>query len=238
MWSSGALNAHERQRAGAPVPFANRDAAGRFLASKLVRFAHRPDVLVLGLPRGGVVVAYAVASELNAQLDICLVKKLGVPGHEELAMGAIASGGIVVWNEEVIVALDVPRHAFEAVLKSARTQLEQREQMYRAGRSAITIADRTVILVDDGLATGATMRAAARAVRAQQPAHSIIAVPVGTVSTCMDLRREADEVLCALTPEPFNAVGYWYFDFTQTTDAEVHEFLERSARERPAAGPL
>jgi putative phosphoribosyl transferase len=209
-----------------PLPFANRDAAGRYLGGLLTRFAHRGDVLVLGLPRGGVVVAGAVARVLQVPLDICLVRKLGVPGREELAMGAIATGGIVVWNHDVIASLDLPQAAFTESLARARAELERRESAYRMGREPYEVRGRTIVLVDDGLATGASMRAAARAISSREPDWLIIAVPVGSAATCGDLSAEADEIECAVSPEPFAAVGYWYEDFAQTSDEEVQQILQ------------
>ena len=195
-------------------------------------YAHRPDVLVLALPRGGVPVAYEVARALNAPLDVFLVRKLGVPGHEEAAMGAIASGGIRVLNDEVIHALHLPRQVVEEVTAREQRELQRREQLYRDGRPAPDVKGRTVILIDDGLATGATMRAALRALRQQRPARLIVAVPVGARSACRELLGEADEVICARTPEPFFGVGWWYQQFEQTSDQEVHDLLARAAQER------
>jgi putative phosphoribosyl transferase len=212
--------------------YRDRRNAGKRLAELLGAYAHRPDVLVLALPRGGVPVAYEVARALNAPLDVFLVRKLGVPGHEEAAMGAIASGGIRVLNDEVIHALHLPRQVVEEVTAREQRELQRREQLYRDGRPAPDVKGRTVILIDDGLATGATMRAALRALRQQQPARLIVAVPVGARSACRELLGEADEVICARTPEPFFGVGWWYQQFEQTSDQEVHDLLARAAQER------
>ncbi|HEX4947789.1 MAG TPA: phosphoribosyltransferase [Blastocatellia bacterium] len=209
--------------------FINRREAGCTLAQKLAGYRHLPQVLVLALPRGGVPVAYEVALALYAPLDVFLVRKLGVPGHEELAMGAIASGGVRVLNEEVLGYVDVPDEVVDAVTVRERRELERREQLYRAGRPALVVRNQTVLLIDDGLATGSTMRAAAVALRQQQPARIVVAVPVAAQQSCAELRAEVDEVICAVTPEPFYAVGLWYEDFTQTTDEEVRELLAHAA---------
>jgi putative phosphoribosyl transferase len=207
--------------------FHNRSDAGRQLASRLSAFAHRHDVVVLALPRGGVPVAFEVARALNAPLDIFLVRKLGVPGHPELAMGAIASGGVRVLSEDIIEQLGVPRTAVEQVAVRERLELERRDRLYRGDRPPPLLRDRTVILVDDGLATGATMEAAIVAVRQYQPARVIVAAPVGATETCRRLKALADDVMCASTPEPFQAVGLWYEQFDQTSDDEVIELLRR-----------
>jgi predicted phosphoribosyltransferase len=215
--------------------FRDRHDAGRAVARMLAPYAGRPDVLVLALPRGGVPVAYEVARALGAPLDVFLVRKLGVPGHEELAMGAIASGGVRVVNEAVVSSLRVPDAAIERVAAEEGRELERRERAYRDGRPAPPLDGREVILVDDGLATGSSMRAAAAAARAQGPRRIVVAVPVAAAETCRDLAREVDEVVCAVTPEPFYAVGMWYDDFDQTTDGEVRDLLARAERERAAA---
>jgi len=209
--------------------FRDRTEAGRRLAAKLRAYANRPDVLVLALPRGGAPVAYEVAQALHAPLDVFLVRKLGLPGHEELAMGAIASGGTRVLNAEVVSQLNISEEVIEAVAAEEQQELTRRERAYRGERPAPNVHDRTVILVDDGLATGSTMRAAVAALRRQNPARIIVAVPVGSPETCAELEREADDVVCAAMPEPFYAVGLWYDDFTQTTDEEVHDLLSRAA---------
>jgi putative phosphoribosyl transferase len=211
--------------------FADRAEAGRFLASKLTQYADRQDVIVLALPRGGVPVAFEVARALHAPLDVFLVRKLGLPGHEELAMGAIASGGARVLNENVVRALRIPENVIEAVAAAEQRELERRERIYREDRPPPNLRGRTVILVDDGLATGSTMRAAVLALRQQGAARIVVAVPVGAPETCAEFQREADEVICARTPEPFYAVGLWYGDFSQTTDEEVRDLLERAAVE-------
>jgi putative phosphoribosyl transferase len=217
-----------------PLPFRDRTAAGRALAHKLNAYRDRPEVLVLALPRGGVPVAYEVAQHIHAPLDVFVVRKLGVPGHEELAVGAIASGGILVLNYEVLYISGLSDSAIDALAEDEQQELERREHAYRNDRPAPEIEGRTVILVDDGLATGATMRAAARALRQRRPAKLIVAVPVAARATCAHFRQEVDEVLCAETPEPFYGVGQWYEDFSQTTDEEVRELLARAAHEHVA----
>jgi predicted phosphoribosyltransferase len=212
--------------------YRDRHDAGRRLAELLSRYANRPDVLVLALPRGGVPVAYEVARALNAPLDVFIVRKLGVPGHEELALGAIASGGIRVLNNEVMRALHIPKQVVEEIAAREQRELERREQLYRDGRPAPDVRGRTVILIDDGLATGATMRAALQALRQQQPARLVLAVPVAAPSTCLEFLGEADEVICARTPDPFFAVGLWYQNFEQTSDQEVHDLLAQATEAR------
>lgn len=212
--------------------YRDRREAGKRLAELLNAYAHRPDVLVLALPRGGVPVAYEVARALNAPLDVFIVRKLGVPGHEELAMGAIASGGIRVLNDEVIRALHIPMQVIEEVAAKEQRELERREQFYRDGRPMPDVKGRTVMLIDDGLATGATMRAALRALRQQQPSRLIVAVPVAAPSTCFELRGEADDIICARTPDPFFGVGRWYQNFEQTSDQEVRDLLTQAVQER------
>lgn len=207
--------------------FHHRSDAGRQLASKLCAFANRQDVIVLALPRGGVPVAYEVAGALNAPLDVFLVRKLGVPGHPELAMGAIASGGVRVLSEDIIDQLGIPRSAVEQVAARERLELERRDRLYRGDRRLPLLRDRTVILVDDGLATGATMEAAIVAARQYHPARVIVAAPVGAVDTCQRLKNLADDVICASTPDPFQAVGLWYEQFDQTSDDEVIQLLRR-----------
>jgi predicted phosphoribosyltransferase len=212
--------------------FRDRTEAGRQLAARLAGYAGRPDVLVLALPRGGVPVAYEVARALRAPLDVFLVRKLGVPGHEELAMGAIASGGVRVLNEEVVRRLGLSEEAINAVAADEQRELKRRERLYRRERPPPDVRGRTVILIDDGLATGSTMRAAVAALRQQGPAHIVVAVPVGAPETCAELQSEADEAICTRMPEPFYAVGLWYEDFSQTTDEVVRELLERAPRQR------
>jgi predicted phosphoribosyltransferase len=215
-------------------PFRDRGEAGRLLAEKLTAYANRPDVLVLALPRGGVPVAYEVARALNAPLDIFVVRKLGVPGYEEYAMGAIASGGVRVLNDEVVRALDIPDCAIEEVAAREQQELARRERLYRSDRPPPDVRGKTVILVDDGLATGATMHAAIQALRQQQARRIVVAVPIAAPETCEALKEEVDDIICAVTPEPFRAVGLWYQDFSQTSDEEVCDLLKRS-RERIAA---
>jgi predicted phosphoribosyltransferase len=191
-------------------------------------------VLVLALPRGGVPVAFEVARSLHAPLDVFLVRKLGVPGHPELAMGAIASGGVRALNEDVLRVLQIPEEVIDSVAEEEQQELVRREQLYRGARPAPDVRGRTVILINDGLATGSTMRAAVAALRQQQPARIVVAVPVGAPETCAELQDEADQMVCARMPEPFHAVGLWYSDFAQTTDDEVRELLERAAEKRSA----
>ena len=217
--------------------FANRREAGRLLAERLRAYAGRDDVLVLGLPRGGVPIAYEVARALGAALDVFVVRKLGTPRQPELAMGAIASGGVLVLNDDVVRWYRIPPDAIEAVAREEERELIRRERAYRAGRPAVPVADKVVMLVDDGLATGSTMRAAIRAVRRLNPSRVIVAVPVGAPDTCGELRDVADEVVCARTLAPFSAVGVWYEDFSQTTDDEVTRLLQESGA-RPAVGNL
>ncbi|MBK9714680.1 MAG: phosphoribosyltransferase [Kouleothrix sp.] len=207
------------------APFRDRADAGRQLAALLAEYAGRADVLVLGLPRGGVPVAYEVARALRVPMDVFLVRKLGLPGHEELAMGAIASGGAYVINDDVVAALGIPAHIVAAVAAEQQRELERRERAYRDDRAPVEVGGRTVILVDDGLATGATMRAAAAALRRRRPAAIVVAVPTAARETCDALRGEVDRVVCASTPEPFHAVGLWYEDFSQTTDEQVRALL-------------
>ena len=207
--------------------FKDRRDAGRQLAAALRRYAHEIDLLVLALPRGGVPVAFEVAQTLEVPLDVFLVRKLGVPGHEELAMGALASGGVMVLNDEVVRITGATRELIEEVARRERRELERREAAYRGNRPRPEVRDKTVILVDDGLATGATMRAAVTALRKQQPARLIVGVPVAAPATCESLRSDVDEIVCARTPEPFYGVGAWYADFSQTTDREVRELLAK-----------
>jgi putative phosphoribosyl transferase len=209
--------------------FRDRLEAGRCLAAALQQYAGRPNLLVLALPRGGVPVGYEVARALHAPLDVMLVRKLGVPGHEELAMGAIASGGIRVISDDVVRALGIPDRAIATIAAHEEHELERREQVYRDGRAPPDVEGRTVILVDDGLATGSTMRAAVLALKAQNPERLVVAVPVAATETCEALRREVDEVVCARAPEPFFAVGNWYQDFSQISDHEVRELLRRAS---------
>lgn len=208
--------------------FKNRQDAGEKLAEKLTEYAGRDDVLVLALPRGGVPVAFEVARRLGTPLDIFLVRKLGVPGQEELAMGAIASNGVRVLNESVVASLNIPDAAIEAVARREQIELERREKAYREGLPAPRVKGKVVILIDDGLATGATMRAAAIALKQQNPAKIIIAVPVSSPETCKEFEAKVDAIVCAVTPRPFYGVGMWYEDFSQTTDEEVRQLLQIS----------
>jgi predicted phosphoribosyltransferase len=201
-----------------------------------MNYANRSDVLVLALPRGGVPVAFEVARALRAPLDIFLVRKLGVPGHEELAMGAIATGGVRVLNEDVMEYFRVPGEVIDAVAGEELRELERRERAYRGDRPQPDVRGKIVILVDDGLATGSTMRAAATALRQQRPARIVVAVPVSAPQTCDEYRMGVDEIVCAVTPEPFQAVGLWYEDFSQTTDEEVRGLLKQAA-ERELSPP-
>jgi predicted phosphoribosyltransferase len=216
--------------------FENRRAAGRQLAQALERYRGRADTLVLALPRGGVPVAYEIARALGAPLDVLLVRKLGVPGHEELAMGALASGGARVVNEDVVGALRIKAQAMEAVVQRERAELERRERVYRGARPLPAVRERCVLLVDDGAATGATMRAAVAALRSLAPSRIVVALPTASSEACELLRREADELCCLVEPEDFVAVGRWYVDFPQNTDSEVCALLEQ-ARAAPAAAP-
>lgn len=211
--------------------FRDRHDAGRRLGEKLRGYAGTAT-LVLALPRGGVPVAAEVAAMLGLPLDVFIVRKLGVPGHAELAMGAIASGGVRVVNEDVVRDLGIPERAIDSVAHAEAAELVRRETAYRGGRPPLDVGGRTVILVDDGLATGATMRAAVQALRARHAARIVVAVPVGALGTCNMLATEADEIICAMTPEPFLAVGYWYENFEQTTDAEVEAILSSGGRIR------
>jgi putative phosphoribosyl transferase len=208
--------------------FLDRRHAGRVLASRLAAYANRPDVVVLALPRGGVPVAHEVARALGAPLDVFLVRKLGVPGQEELAMGAVATGGVRVMNEQIVRALRIPDYLIDMVAAKEQKELARRERLYRGDRPPPNVRGRTVILVDDGLATGASMQAAIAALRAHQPARIVVAVPTAAPETCEALKADVDEVICAITPEPFYSVGLWYGDFSQTTDDEVKDVLARS----------
>jgi putative phosphoribosyl transferase len=212
-------------REEATMLFRDRADAGRRLAAKLTAYAGRSDVLVLALPRGGVPVGFEVAQALRAPLDVFLVRKLGVPGREELAMGALASGGVSVINEDVVRTLGISDRVIAAAAEREEEELRRRERAYRDDRPSPNVRGRTIILVDDGLATGSTMRAAVAALRKLRPARIVAAVPVGAVETCAELGNEADEMICASTPAPFHAVGLWYDDFSQTTDDEVRALL-------------
>lgn len=212
--------------------FRNRTDAGRKLAEMLTAYADRSDVLVLALPRGGVPVGFEVARALNVPLDVFLVRKLGLPGHEELAMGAIASGGVRVLNSEVVSRLGISDEVLDEVAANELRELKRRERAYRGDRPAPVLEGRTVILVDDGLATGSSMRAAVAALREQNPARVVMAVPVAPPDTYAAFQRETDEAICVEMPEPFYAVGSWYQDFSQTTDDEVRELLKQAGGEQ------
>jgi len=209
--------------------FRDRYEAGKMLAKRLTAYANRQDLLVLGLPRGGVPVASEIATSLNAPLDICLVRKLGVPEHEELAMGAIASGGVRVLNYDVIDNLNIDNSTIDQVAAKELRELQRRDRAYRGDKLPPEIKNRTVILVDDGIATGSTMLAAIAIVKQQQPQHLVVAVPVAPPSTCEQLQVEVDEIVCLVMPESLYAIGLWYEDFSQTTDAEVRNLLARQS---------
>jgi len=217
--------------------FRDRADAGRHLLSRLGAYQGRPDVVVLGLPRGGIPVGYEVARGLGAPLDVFVVRKLGVPGQEELAMGAIATGGVRVVNRDVVDALHIAPDVLDRAAEAERRELERRERSYRGDRPEPPVEGRTVILVDDGLATGSTMRAAVQALRQQRPARIVVAVPVAAFATCEELRREVEDVVCFATPEPFMAVGRFYDDFSQTTDEEVHDLLASARAGHETARP-
>jgi putative phosphoribosyl transferase len=215
--------------------FRDRFEAGQILAQKLSSYQGRDDVLVLALPRGGVPVAFEVARALGAPLDIFMVRKLGLPFHEELAMGAIASGGVRLIDDSLVRQFGISDADIAAVTATEEAELERRERQYRGDRPFPDVTGLTVILVDDGLATGSSMRAAVAALRLEHPARIVVAVPIAPPETCAALRKEAEDVVCALTPEPFFAVGLWYQDFTQTTDDEVRDLLERARQESPSS---
>jgi predicted phosphoribosyltransferase len=217
--------------------FRDRVDAGRKLAAQLPSYRNQPDVIVLALPRGGVPVGYEVARALGAPLDVFLVRKLGVPGHEELAMGAIASGGVRVMNDQVMRILPISRDMVERVAAEEQQELARRERLYRDGRPPADVRGRTVVLVDDGLATGSTMRAAVTALRQLGPKKIVVAVPVGSPDACAEFADEADDAICAAKPEPFYAVGYWYANFDPTSDDEVRALLAEAADHvSPAVG--
>lgn len=215
--------------------YADRHDAGRALAAALApRYAGEPGLAVLALPRGGVPVGFEVARRFETPLDVLVVRKLGMPGREELAIGAVASGGVRVLNDEVVAAFRIPKPMIDAVAVVEARELARRERAYRAGRPPLDVLGRVTILVDDGLATGSTMRAAVAALRQRGPRRVVVGVPIAAPSTCRELAPEVDDIVCALTPEPFFSVGQWYDDFSQTTDAEVRELLEQAAREEAA----
>jgi putative phosphoribosyl transferase len=214
--------------------FTDRFEAGKVLSKKLLQYRGRTDVIVLALPRGGVPVAYEVAKALDAPLDVFLVRKLGLPGHQELAMGAVADGNVIVRNEHVIASLDIPEALMETVAQNERRELQRQRELYRDGEPAPQVKDHIVILVDDGLATGSTVRAAIAALRKQAPKRLTVAVPVGAAETCAELRAEADEVICAKVPRQFVAVGLWYQDFSQTSDDTVRALLKEASHHQHA----
>jgi putative phosphoribosyl transferase len=209
--------------------FVDRTEAGQLLAIALKAYAKRADVIVLGLPRGGIPVAFEVAKALHLPLDICLVRKLGVPGHKELAMGAIASDGVRVLNYDIVSSLGISSHKIDEIAAKELRELQRRDRIYRGDRPSPNLKDRTVILVDDGIATGASMRAAIAVLREEQPQSIIVAIPVAPSSICDELRAEVDKIVCLMTPEPFYAIGLWYDYFTQTTDEEVRKLLAEQA---------
>ncbi|AKB53521.1 MULTISPECIES: phosphoribosyltransferase [Methanosarcina] len=213
--------------------FEDRVDAGKKLAKELSKYANRSDVLILALPRGGVPVAFEVAKELNVKMDVFIVRKLGVPGNEELAMGAISSDNVLVLNEDIVKSFQIPERVINMVAENELKELKRRERTYRGDRPKPEISGSTVILVDDGLATGATMRAAASAIKTKNPAKIVVAVPTGAPDTCEIFKKEVDEVICMATPEPFYGVGAWYGNFSQTTDEDVCELLDK-ARALPA----
>jgi len=214
--------------------FKNRTQAGKELARRLSKYAHREDVVVLGLARGGLTVAFEVAQALDAPLDVFIVRKLGVPGHRELAMGAIASGGVRVLNQSVINSLNIPGDQIENVAAQEQRELERREREYRGEAERLDVTGKTAILVDDGLATGASMRAAVQALRQRHPERIVVAVPAAAPSVCREFEAQVDEVICLITPEPFFGVGAWYEDFSQTTDREVRTLLDEARSATPA----
>ena len=208
--------------------FRDRKEAGTLLAAQLATYANQQNVIVLALPRGGVPVGFEIAQALHVPLDVIVVRKLGVPGQEELAMGAIATGGIRILNKDVVQFLDISDEVIDEITTQEIQELERRERLYRGERPAYDISGRTVILVDDGIATGATMQAAVAAIKLRQPTRIIIAVPTAAPSTCDEFAAEVDQLVCVIRPEPFIAVGYWYRQFSQTTDEEVRSLLEQA----------
>jgi putative phosphoribosyl transferase len=218
--------------------FANRTEAGQKLAQRLKKYANRSDVIVLGAPRGGVPVAFEVATHLGAPLDVFMLRKLGVPGHEEFAFGAIASGGVRIVDRDTVEGLGITGLDIERITRAEEQELERREQAYRGGRPRLDVSGRTVILVDDGIATGSSVRAAIRALRQMKPARIVIAVPVAPSSTCSRLKSEVDELVCVEMPEPFYGVGQFYDDFSQVSDEEVKERLDNASRQHREADDL
>lgn len=220
------------------APFRDRRDAGKKLAKKLSTYGSRQDVLVLALPRGGVPVAYEVARALNAPLDLFLVRKLGLPGREELAIGAIASGGVRILNQDIVRMLSIPDEVIHFVAKREFQELQRRESLYRGSRPFPEVRDHTVILIDDGLATGASMRAAVSGLRAQHPARIVVAVPAASSDACDAFKAEVDEVVCAITPDPFYGVSRWYEDFSQVTDEEVRNLLQEANQQLSYGEPF
>jgi predicted phosphoribosyltransferase len=216
--------------------FTDRRHAGRVLASALGKYSGRTDTIVLGLPRGGIPVAYEVARGLSAPLDVYVVRKLGVPGHEELAMGALASGGLCVLDDDVVRALGITKGNILEVARAENRELARRDHTYRGNRAPVDVSRKTVILIDDGLATGSTLRVAIRALRQRNPERIVAAVPVAAPDACSEMSDEADDMVCAMTPEPFYAVGLWYQDFSQTSDEEVRDLLEAARHEQEHQG--
>lgn len=210
------------------MKFHDRKEAGLILAEQLKEYSHQSNVIVLALPRGGVPVAYEIAKALAVPLDVFIVRKLGVPGHEELAMGAIASGGTPIFNEDIVQSLRLKQSAIDSVLQSEQKELQRREKLYRGNKPPLALEDKTIILVDDGMATGATMRAAIQALELHKPATIIVAVPVAALSTYEELSPLVNKIICPLKPRQFYAVGLWYEQFTQTSDSEVIELMEKS----------
>jgi putative phosphoribosyl transferase len=223
---------------GNVMQFRHRQDAGQQLTEALLHYSQRPETLVLALPRGGVPVAYEVARTLKLPLDVFIVRKLGVPGHEELAMGAIATGGVRLLNREVVQGWHIPQDVIDHITHIEHEELRRREELYRAGRPPINVKGCSVILIDDGLATGATMYAAIIALRQQQPARIVVAVPVAVREICDEFGKQVDEVICLESPEPFRAVGLWYEDFSQTTDDEVRELLSQNSRDQASTGKI
>jgi putative phosphoribosyl transferase len=220
-----------------PTTLQDRAAAGRRLVEPLLQYAHRPDVIVLALPRGGVPVAYEVATALQVRLDLMLVRKLGVPSHQEFAMGAIASGGIQILNQDALRVHPIDKAAFDAVVERETRELLRREQVYRGDRAPLQLKDQVVILVDDGLATGASMMAAIKATRVHAPSRIVVAVPVAPIETAEALRSEVDELVCPLIPDWLMSIGYWYVDFSQTSDEEVIRLLQRAWQREAGPAP-
>ena len=216
------------------TPFRDRTEAGKLLAKLLTVYTNQQDVLVLALPRGGVPVAFEIAQALHVDLDVMVVRKLGVPGQEELALGAIATGGVRILNKDVVQFLAIPDETIDIIAANEQQELERRERLYRGNRPAYVVKGRKIILVDDGIATGATMHAAIEAIKELLPSRIIVAVPTAAPSTCNEFAAEVDELVCIIRPEPFIAVGYWYRQFSQSTDEEVRNLLEQANHGFPA----